>query len=990
MGIFTGITNSFIIAKDRMQHGEAGAVLNSVQKGLTGLARAWDAAAYATGLISMDELKKKGKEFTDNAKNMFTDIKDVLKLTVKLAKDDSNSEFGKTLDKFKEGAGAVKSKMSRGKESLLSKLKLGNEKVDNYLEASGSTKLKAAKDKIGEKVSAAKDKVKGTMANVSEGLAKRAEEAKANKVARDAEVKAKAEEKRIEKEAKAAKKKEDKKVKAEKQAEEKKQEDEKKIGQKSRFAKTMDKMRERSDKINNWRKNRAEKKSDKKEGWIGKILAGLMTVGGIIVSKLLSGITGIMGTVAGTILKGIGWLGKGLIPMWARILGKVTKLSAIAGWASKGVAKVASTVAWTAARGVAMGAATVLAPVLVPVAIGVGVAAAAYGLYKGAKYLGRNSASSLDVWRFMQYGLGPSQKDNYHLLKQTEELLSNYTELKADTGRYTLKNLDKDANVALGEIFEIGNDPADKARISLLRKWLTVRVVPVYLAHLNAANIAKKDTKISDVDSLSPDEKMVYLKAVSVPPATYEMKVTCIKNYEDITVTKQEVDEKFAALESELKSKASAPPKIATPTAPVKPPATAPQATTAPVTTPPKIATPAPPLATAPTGKTPGAKQEERMDGGEKETAGAKARDSVTIKADTGPTAKGPLTVGDKSMAGINVGPKAKIEGIDPNVWSLFGGMAAEYYKLTGKKITLNQGFRTREDQERIARENPGKAARPGNSSHEFGLALDIASVDANALDQMGLMKKYGFTRPVGKETWHIEPIGVSMALASGDKDRIKHDHAFRSAAIASSPGRGGGGYGKDKSAPSVGRNYSIQKQIFAMGSDVKLSTEPPKEETFATGPVATSMPSMASKTKAPSQGDSASKVSSQVKGTEVAKSQNPETSTTPSEKQPAKVYPSTVVKPMVTKAVQTKEPESYGQSASSNQLASSQVTNVMNEQLTVLNKIANLLNSIDMKFDPKVLAETLASKTASTSQPSSKPPGTISTSGVSMARVGR
>jgi hypothetical protein len=40
---------------------------------------------------------------------------------------------------------------------------------------------------------------------------------------------------------------------------------------------------------------------------------------------------------------------------------------------------------------------------------------------------------------------------------------------------------------------------------------------------------------------------------------------------------------------------------------------------------------------------------------------------------------------------------------------------------------------------------------------HEKGIALDVNSVDANKLAEMGLLDKYGFTRPVSSEAWHLQ-----------------------------------------------------------------------------------------------------------------------------------------------------------------------------------------------------------------------------------------
>ena len=197
--------------------------------------------------------------------------------------------------------------------------------------------------------------------------------------------------------------------------------------------------------------------------------------------------------------------------------------------------------------------------------------------------------------------------------------------------------------------------------------------------------------------------------------------------------------------------------------------------------------------------------------------------------------APGGLQPGDKSLQGIAIGPKgnaSRIPGLHPKVFSLFSGMAKEFNTLTGKNVTVNESFRTYDDQMELRRLYPRKAAKPGNSIHEFGMALDINSPEANQLDEMGLLRKYGFTRPVGGETWHIEPAGVAV-----NPQAAKANPQHREEALDSSPGRGGGGYGATESTPLGKRNLPLQKKLFAQGSasTVDLSTLPKKDSDLPT-----------------------------------------------------------------------------------------------------------------------------------------------------------
>jgi hypothetical protein len=91
--------------------------------------------------------------------------------------------------------------------------------------------------------------------------------------------------------------------------------------------------------------------------------------------------------------------------------------------------------------------------------------------------------------------------------------------------------------------------------------------------------------------------------------------------------------------------------------------------------------------------------------------------------------------------------------------------MIAERFKLTGKKTQINSGFRSLEEQERVYREMPNRAAKPGRSPHgpPNPKAVDMNSSDVADMVSLGLIQKYGFKFPAAKtrsgewETWHIQ-----------------------------------------------------------------------------------------------------------------------------------------------------------------------------------------------------------------------------------------
>lgn len=175
------------------------------------------------------------------------------------------------------------------------------------------------------------------------------------------------------------------------------------------------------------------------------------------------------------------------------------------------------------------------------------------------------------------------------------------------------------------------------------------------------------------------------------------------------------------------------------------------------------------------------------------------------------PNAGGDLASGGSGWNYIKAPSKDAIEGLNPEVKRLFLAMAEEYGELTQQKIQVNRGFVTFEQQQKEYANDPKKAAPPGSSNHEFGLALDINTVDMNRLDKLGLLRKYGFTRPIGGETWHMEPAGIQHDIRGL---RMNPDAAAK--AVAAGVGKGGGGVGATKGGFRFGgrdTNYALQIQ---------------------------------------------------------------------------------------------------------------------------------------------------------------------------------
>ncbi|MDM0075094.1 M15 family metallopeptidase [Variovorax sp. J2P1-59] len=87
--------------------------------------------------------------------------------------------------------------------------------------------------------------------------------------------------------------------------------------------------------------------------------------------------------------------------------------------------------------------------------------------------------------------------------------------------------------------------------------------------------------------------------------------------------------------------------------------------------------------------------------------------------------------------------------------------------KLSGVTVAINSGFRSYPEQKILSdgfeKHLPGfnKAAKPGNSNHQNGIAFDIAVAGADGNEVYDWLKRnapgFGFVRTVSGEPWHWE-----------------------------------------------------------------------------------------------------------------------------------------------------------------------------------------------------------------------------------------
>ena len=570
-----------------------------------------------------------------------------------------------------------------------------------------------------------------------------------------------------------------------------------------------------------------KKKKSKNDTWLGKILGGLLTLG-VTVTKGLWGATQFLG---GFLLRG---LGRQFLKLLPGISGGIAR--ALQTLTGKGIAG-AGRLAWeglkaagrsvfpvlrTAGTGLLRaGAALATGPVGWAIAAGT----AAYAGYKLYKYLTRNNVSSdvygkLTMLRLYMYGFNETNKQYFSKLFDLEMVMKDF--IKYKDHRIEITKLDKDAIEKVLDIFDVKRE--EKEKYAIMNRWFMKRFIPAYKAFMESLYSVNSAVYLDDLDSLKPGNLSDFMMKFKVPTVIFD--ITEVPNFDNpkTLVVKQDIDTLITNINNDIATKLpkekttaekakeeneKAKAKVAIDNKPETKPST--QTAPSPVGTSDK---PMQPASSTQVDKK--STQEPKEEGEDKPKEGG-ALDSVKNKtAGKLNAASGSLMAGGGSLENlIPRKDKTKITNLNPNVLELLTGMAKEYNTLTGKKIPVNEAFRTFQDQQALQRKRPGFAAKPGSSLHEHGLAVDVDSIVVAELEKLGLLRKYGFTASVGGEPWHLEPIGISI-----DPQRSKRDPNFANSAIMASPGNGGAGYGLDKSSVRGKRDLGLQMSIYNSKSE--------------------------------------------------------------------------------------------------------------------------------------------------------------------------
>lgn len=551
---------------------------------------------------------------------------------------------------------------------------------------------------------------------------------------------------------------------------------------------------------------------------LGKGALGLLTKGGKGTIGLLGKGVGLVSKVGAPLARGISAAKN--VAMVGRLatMGNVIRGGLALG--SLATSGVASTIMGAGAIGLSALGSVLASPVFLGAAA---IGATAYGAYKAYKYFTRDDVTVYDSIRIKQYGLLNSEKDkhhNHHLL-QLEAYLQDGN-VGYDRGKAYLLPKKIDMKEMLN-IFDI--DPEDTDMVNRYTEWFEYRFKPFFLTNVTALYAVNNKAKLSEVNKFSIEDRSKFLDLSSFESGPYDVQVSPFKDLNrlntDVKVTKDMVTFVRNMHKEEIDKKSKKPKDQPQKTGfMTKQPVVDPNAKKggeAYIIQPVREKLPN-------TNQAPGI-QNASLITGQGEDGQQKQLMQTNFKSDNGQTstaatkvtiADGPTRDGESAMQYMKIQPGVKLDGLNPTLLKQFKSMVQEYGETTGKSVIITSGYRDRATQEELYRKDPSKAAKPGRSLHEFGLALDVNSADLDAMDKAGLMRKYGFTRPVGGEPWHTEPAGIQVNL-----DKAKQDSMFANQAVEASLLKGGGGLGSIPGSPLRKRDTELALKIMGL-RDVK------------------------------------------------------------------------------------------------------------------------------------------------------------------------
>lgn len=105
------------------------------------------------------------------------------------------------------------------------------------------------------------------------------------------------------------------------------------------------------------------------------------------------------------------------------------------------------------------------------------------------------------------------------------------------------------------------------------------------------------------------------------------------------------------------------------------------------------------------------------------------------------------------NLAPVKIGTKTV--QVDKSIADKLAKAEAEFKKLTGKDLQINQSYRTKAEQEALYNKlsaTGARVAKPGTSFHEKGLAIDVT----NWKEAEPILRKYGFRNDLADDKGHF------------------------------------------------------------------------------------------------------------------------------------------------------------------------------------------------------------------------------------------
>lgn len=469
-----------------------------------------------------------------------------------------------------------------------------------------------------------------------------------------------------------------------------------------------------------------------------------------------------------------------------------------------------------------------------PVTLGVvATTAAGYGLYKGYKYLTRDKIDKFQDVRIKQYGLTNSNEDveyNHNIIELENYLVNEGVLGYRDGEAFILPR--KFDTLKVLSIFNI--DPKDNESVNNFQLWFNKRFKPFFLTNVTSLFNINNKAKLEDINKLDINDQIKYLEMSSFESGPYDELTSPFKSKYELTNTKQLVSDTIKdLLQNLIKERIKAnkdntqaknlSKKVINNT----------------------ITSKGMMVEEINIKRTPNKEivnKNTNINFNISEDGGVKPKITETLYNKIGSTSRINEAVGainDGSNAGqyINLANGAKLDNVNSVLLKQLKGMIQEYGETTGKSVTITSGSRSPQEQARLYSQNPNKAAKPGTSLHEFGLAVDVDSKALNEMEDLGLMRKYGFTRPVGGEPWHIEAAGIQANIRGA-----KEDSNLANQLIAASVNKGGGGVGTIANSPLGKRDTKYALSLM----DIKANIIDPHknvDETTSIATITTSIP---------------------------------------------------------------------------------------------------------------------------------------------------